>query len=181
MEAIRAGLTAGRLYLRAMFIRKTTMDDIDAVCEIYAGARAFMREYGNTEQWKDGHPSLEIIEGDIRDGLSYVCVDGDDIAAVFFYSADRDPTYAKIDGRWLNDEPYGVVHRIARSRRVKGAGGFCLEWCLGQCRNLRLDTHRDNAPMRRLLEKLGFTYCGIIWLENGDERMAYQKVISNTG
>ena len=159
-----------------MIIRKTVMSDIDVVCGIYEGARAFMRSYGNLDQWKDGNPSREVVERDIRAGKSYVCVVDDEIAAVFYYSVERDPTYTKIDGAWLNDEPYGVLHRIARARDASGAGAFCLNWCFGQCSNLRVDTHRDNAPMRGLLGKLGFVYCGIIWLENGDERLAFQKV-----
>jgi len=29
--------------------------------------------------------------------------------------------------------------------------------------------------MQHCIEKYGFTYCGIIYLSNGDERLAYQK------
>ena len=159
-----------------MVIRKTTMRDLDEVCLIYAGAREFMRESGNPDQWKDAHPARELIECDIASGKSYVCLQGGEIAAVFYYNTEQDPTYAIIDGAWQSDGSYGVVHRIARARNAKGAGAFCLDWCFEQCRNLRIDTHRDNVPMRKLLSKLGFTYCGIIWLENGEERMAYQKL-----
>ena len=50
-----------------------------------------------------------------------------------------------------------------------------LSFCLTHSDNIRIDTHRDNVIMRHLLEKHGFKYCGIIYLENGDERLAYQK------
>ena len=40
------------------------------------------------------------------------------------------------------------------------------------------DTHRDNTIMQHLITKHGFTYCGIILLANGDERLAYQKIAS---
>ncbi|MCL2401702.1 MAG: GNAT family N-acetyltransferase [Oscillospiraceae bacterium] len=158
-----------------MIIRKTTTADLDTVCRIYDEGRAIMRQSGNHEQWGGVHPPRALIEEDIRDGTSYVCVRGDEILCVFYFNIERDPTYAKIDGAWLNDEPYGVVHRIARGFHAKGAGAFCLQWCFEQCGNLRIDTHSDNVPMRRLLDKLGFTYCGIIWIENGDERLAFQK------
>ena len=46
-----------------------------------------------------------------------------------------------------------------------------LAWSFSQIDNIRIDTHRDNKPMRHLLEKYGFTYCGIIYLLNGDERL----------
>ena len=157
-------------------IRKTSLSDLEAVCRIYEEARVFMRDSGNPDQWKGVHPSQEQIISDIEAGLSYVCILDDKVAAVFYFAIENEPTYGKIDGSWLNSDPYGVVHRIAANRSAKGAGGLCLEWCYEQCLNLRIDTHRDNAPMRRLLDKLGFTYCGIVWMENGDERLAFHKV-----
>jgi len=159
-----------------LIIRKTTVRDFPEVCKIYSGARDFMREAGNPDQWRDEHPALEVLDRDIKARKSYVCVSDNEIVGVFYFNIMVEPTYQKIDGQWLNDEPYGVVHRIATTRSFRGAGAFCLDWCLDQCRNLRVDTHRDNIPMRNLLSKLGFTYCGIIWLEDGDERLAFQKV-----
>ena len=159
-----------------MNIRKTTLQDLPAVMDIYAYARACMLESGNPNQWKLNHPPQALIEADINAGSSYVCENESGIAAVFYFSVEREPTYDKIDGQWFNDDPYGVVHRIARGPGAKGAGAFCLEWCGAQHPNIRIDTHRDNAAMLKLLEKLGYTYCGIIWLANGDERMAFQKV-----
>ena len=168
-----------------MIIRKTAMSDLDTVCDIYAGAREFMRKSGNPNQWKNTNPSREVIESDIIAGKSYVCIDSNKTVAVFYFCIERDPTYGMINGAWLNDEPYGVVHRIARTAGTdsaktsegSGIGAFCLNWCFEQCGNLRVDTHRDNAPMQNRLKSLGFTYCGIIWLENGEERLAYQKVL----
>ena len=34
--------------------------------------------------------------------------------------------------------------------------------------------------MRKGLQKLGFTYCGVIHLENGEPRLAFQKTIDNS-
>lgn len=58
-----------------MRIRKTTINDLDAVMKIYARARSFMAENGNPTQWKDSYPSEELIRKDILDGVSYVCID----------------------------------------------------------------------------------------------------------
>ena len=159
-----------------MTIRKTTQADLPTVMEIYAYARTCMKENGNPNQWHSHHPPQALIEADIKAGLSYVCENENGIAAVFYFSIAQDPTYSKIDGKWLNDESYGVVHRIARGPDAKGAGAYCLNWCFAQHPNIRIDTHRDNAAMLKLLENLGFIYCGIIWLANGDERMAFQKL-----
>jgi len=158
-----------------MTIRKTSPSDLAAVMQIYAEAQAYMQENGNPDQWGKAHPPQKLIENDIKSGSSYVCVDNNKIAAVFYFCQEEEPTYSKIEGNWLNDAPYAVVHRIARANNAKGAGAFCLQWCYSQHANIRIDTHKDNTPMLTLLDRLGYTYCGIINLVNGDERMAFQK------
>lgn len=161
-----------------MYIRKALQGDFETICGIYERARAFMRESGNPTQWSTTHPSTEQLRADIEAGELYVCCEGDEIAAVFFYKMLDDPTYREIfGGKWLNDLPYGVVHRIASARKVRGAAEFSINWAFSQCGNLRIDTHADNVPMRSLLSKLGFTACGTIYVyenRNG-ERVAYQK------
>ena len=152
------------------------MEDLKQVMEIYARARAFMAEHGNPNQWGTTNPPVEKVVNDIQTGRSYVCVQQNEIAAVFYYAQEVDPTYHVIEGgTWPNDRPYGVVHRIASAGTVKGAGAFCLNWAFEQCQNLRIDTHKDNFVMQNLLKKLGFVYCGIIYIADGSERLAYQK------
>jgi len=158
-----------------MFIRKTTIDDLPSVMAIYSQAQQMMRESGNPNQWGINHPPRTLIETDIQNKTSHVCVSDNKIVGVFYFNIELDPTYNKINGEWVNNEQYGVVHRIARGKAVSGIGRFCLDWCFSQHPNIKIDTHRDNAPMITLLNKLGFVHCGVIWLENGDERLAFQK------
>lgn len=161
-----------------MEIRKTKIEELDQVMAIYARARQFMAEHDNPTQWGSTKPSRADIVRDIELGYSHVCVEDEAIAAVFYYRAGVDPTYVKIyEGKWLNDFPYGVVHRIASAGKIKGAGSFCLNWAFSQCGNLKIDTHRNNIVMQNTLKKNGFSYCGIIYLEDGDERLAYQKTL----
>lgn len=163
-----------------MRIRKTAESDIGAVLRIYENARRFMRKTGNLNQWTGGYPGEDVLRRDIGEGRSYVCEEDGEILGTFYFMEDTEPTYLKIyGGSWKNEEPYGVVHRIAVSERGRGVAAFCLDWCFEKCRNLRIDTHRDNYPMRRALEKNGFSYCGVIHLANGDERLAYQKTRDN--
>lgn len=158
-----------------MIIRQATRNDLPEIMDIYANARSFMAMSGNGDQWGTVYPSVDLIERDI-DTKMYVAEENSSIACVFYYAFEHDPTYDEIfDGNWQNPEPYGVVHRIASARRVKGAARFCLDWAFNQCGNLKIDTHRNNIPMQNLLKSLGFTYCGIIHLESGDERLAFQK------
>ena len=151
------------------------MQDLDNVLNIYQTAREYMIRNGNDNQWGNIHPPKELIIDDIKQNKSHVCIKDKNIAAVFYFNIEEEPTYAKIDGKWLNDLPYGVIHRIARAKDYKGVGTFCINWCYNQCNNIRIDTHKDNKPMLKLLDKLGFIYCGIIWLKNKNERLAFQK------
>ena len=160
-----------------MEIRKTTKNDLKDILKIYEHARKFMKETNNPTQWGDHKPAVSQVEKDIIDGKSYVCVnDENKVVGVFYFNIEPDPTYSYIEGKWLNDEIYGVVHRIAVGQNSKGVGSFCLKWAYEQCKNLRIDTHENNIPMKSLLKKLGFSYCGIIYLLDGDPREAYQKI-----
>lgn len=159
-------------------IRPAEFADLPRILEIYADAREFMRQTGNPNQWWDYHPTESTLRDDIPQRQLYVCEQDGHIGAVFAYIQGIDPTYVDIhDGQWLNDESYGVIHRIAVSDRGHGLIALCFDWALRQCPNLRIDTHRDNVPMRRALEKCGFQYCGIIHIFNGDERIAFHKVL----
>ncbi len=157
-------------------IRKTTVGDLSTVMEIYASAQRFMVESGNRNQWRVGYPTLEMIEKDIELGRHYVCVVDGEIECVFMYSEEPDPTYGVIyGGEWPNGDAYGTLHRIASRGRVKRIADECLSWCFERCGNLRADTHEDNKVMQNVLLRNGFKYCGVIHLQNGDPRLAYQR------
>lgn len=163
-------------------IRKATYADLPALMGIYDNARAYMREQGNAHQWNGGYPQVIVIEEDISLGRCHVCMDGEELAGVFCFFKGNDPTYARIyDGAWLNDRPYAVLHRIAVAKHGVGVASFCFDYALAACGNVRIDTHRDNHPMQNALRKNGFTRCGIIYLPNGDDRIAYQKCLVTEG
>ena len=158
-----------------MRIRKACMEELSAIDAIYANARAFMRKTGNMEQWAGGYPPTSVIREDIEAQRLYVCEDEGRLLGVFYFQQGEDPTYRRIDGAWRNDRPYGVMHRVAVAEQGRGVASFCYAYCFSICGNLKIDTHRDNLPMQRSLEKNGFVRCGIIYLENGDPRIAFQK------
>jgi hypothetical protein len=162
-----------------MYIRPTLESDLDALMPIFDFARGIMRATGNHQQWTGGYPSRELLLHDIEMQQSYVCVaDTGELLATFCFFVGNDPTYFYIEnGSWLNDLPYGVVHRLATNGKQKGMGVYCMNWCLEQCPNLRVDTHADNVVMQTILLNMGFRACGIIYLSNGDERLAFQKTI----
>lgn len=152
-------------------IRRAIMADMDDVLGIYAHARQFMRDNGNPTQWGDNHPRQEILVEDVELGRLYVVEADGRICGVFMFQIGDDPTYAHIEGSWRSAEPYGVIHRIAGM----GGGVFpvVLEFCRGLISHIRIDTHEDNKPMQHVVEKYGFTRRGIIYVEDGTPRIAY--------
>lgn len=158
-----------------MNIRQSKPEDFCEILRIYEQARAFMAAHGNPSQWGNGYPPETLVRQDIAQGNSYVCEEGGHIIGTFFYRQGEDPDYGGGGGCWKNNRPYGVVHRIASVSGHRGVASFCLAWSLKQCGNLRIDTHRDNIPMQNMLRKNGFEPCGVIRLQNGEERIAFQK------
>lgn len=161
-----------------MFIRPATQADIEAVAKIYDDARIFMKENGNPDQWAGEYPDGYDVERGIKNGTSYVCEEDGEILAGFHFERNADdPTYRTIyEGDWLNAEPYSVIHRIAVKHHGRGIVDFCFNECFKELGNIKIDTHRDNIPMQKCLLRCGFQYCGIIYLANGEERLAYQKI-----
>ena len=152
-----------------MKIRKSTEQDVARMMEIYAFAREFMARTGNPNQWGPTNwPPERLIHEDIRRGNSYVCEnDEGKVVGTFYFIQGRDiePTYREItDGEWMDESPYGVVHRVASDGSEKGIGAFCLSWAFEQCGHMRIDTHGDNAVMQGLLRKLGYIHCGTIYV-----------------
>lgn len=158
--------------------RGARRSDLDAIMKIYARARQEMAASGNPTQWGTSFPPQDLIEEDINTNRLFVYLHNGEMEAVFAFVLGPDPTYAKIeDGQWLNDAlPYGTIHRLASSGKSKGVASAVIEWCLEHCQSLRADTHADNQIMQHLLEKNGFTRCGIIHVADGSPRFAYQKL-----
>ena len=161
-----------------MKIKKSNQNDLESILSIYESARQFMIKNGNPNQWGNEYPDEEVILLDIENHHHFVCVDDNRLLGCFSYIIGDDPTYKKIiKGSWLDNKPYAVIHKLAVLEHGTGIGAICIDWCFSQHNNIRIDTHKDNIPMQRLLIKKGFQYCGIIFNSWGDERLAFQKNI----
>lgn len=160
-------------------IRPTVPADLPDVMSIYAIAREQMSRTGNATQWAGSYPAASFIAEEIVAGHSFVCVnEKNELVGTFCLVHGEDPTYAQIyEGQWLNDKPYVTLHRIASAGKEKGLAKYCIDWCFTQHANICVDTHRDNRVMQHILQSMGFNYCGIIYVSNGSERLAYQKVL----
>lgn len=157
-------------------IRPATREDLPKVMPIYERARKYMAQNGNKNQWTDGYPQQSILREDIEKNRLFVLEDGEYIDAVFVFFIGLDPTYSYIEGAWKDGSEYGVIHRVASSGRKRGVFTCCLDFCKAQIQHIRIDTHKDNVIMQNTLKKHGFIECGIIYLENGAERLAYELI-----
>lgn len=174
-------------------IRLARAEEIERILEIYASARAYMRATGNPTQWAGNYPDRETLLDDIKKSQLYIMVKGNAVAAsddtaettasddgsaicgVFALIEGIDPTYGYIeDGQWLSDAPYGTMHRVASDGTTAGFFAKCVAFARERHDHLRIDTHKDNHPMQNVILAQGFQYCGIIYLEDGDPRLAYE-------
>ncbi len=162
--------------MESLSVRRAVPADLEQIMQIFERAKEYMRLHGNADQWCGPYPGRELMRGEIECGHCFVICSGDAVVGTFCLIFGDDSTYGRIDdGRWLNNAPYATIHRLASDGTAKGIGHACIEFCYSQIENLRADTHRDNLTMQHLLEKEGFVRCGVIHLQDGSPRIAYQK------
>jgi len=168
---------------KLMNFRKSTFDDIDIILEIIEKAKAELKKMG-LDQWQKGYPNREIAENNKKPGEKVF----GKIVGTIVLSPEKEEPYSKIEGKWITDDDYMVVHRLAVDSDVKNKGlatkilefseGVCIE---NKILSLKADTHENNEPMKRLLAKNGFSFCGLIYLDRepdlGAKRIAYEKII----
>ena len=165
-----------------MHFRKAKHTDTERIWQIILQAKEQMRRM-NSRQWQDGYPAVENITNDIKNGYGYVLCDKDVVIAYGAVVFDGEPAYNNIQGKWLTDLPYVVVHRLAVADEVKNRGIATLfmqkveelakEKKAG---SFRVDTNFDNLFMHKMLFALDFTYCGEIFYDK-NQRRAYEKVL----
>ncbi len=167
-----------------MILRKALFNDLQDIWLIIQAAIERRKKDGST-QWQDGYPNENTIKQDIALNHGMVLTDNDLILSYAAVILDNDPDYNYIEGNWLNDEKYTVIHRVATSDNMIGRGLatnlFILieDYCIQQnIFNIRVDTNFDNYSMLHILNKLNYTYCGQVYLR-GAARRAYQKILKH--
>ena len=175
-----------------MLIRATTPADVPAVMAIIEEARRTIATLG-IDQWQNGSPNEAMILADVKAGQSRVALVNGEVVGTFALIENGEPVYASIeDGTWQTPDrdaagewSYLAIHRVAISVSHRGSGISTAvirhaeesARTLGRT-SLRIDTHEGNVVMRRMLERHGFIRCGTIHLENGDPRVAYEKIVA---
>ena len=168
-----------------IILRKGRESDIKSVEKLYADARKRLASAG-IDQWQGEYPQGSDFLNDIKEGRAVICEYNGNIVASAAAYIGKEKTYSDIYfGKWKTDfEIYGIVHRAAVSQNFlrMGAAEAIFEYTEKLCRengtgSIRCDTHRDNLPMNSLLVKNGFLKCGTIFVSDGTERTAYEKII----
>lgn len=167
-----------------MEFRQAKISDLDQIVEIIELSKKYLKET-KVDQWQDGYPAKEDLRRDIESGNSYVLTNKDEIVATTVISLDGESTYNSIfNGEWITNEDYIVMHRVAVHDKYKGKGIFkelikeAESFALNKgISSIKIDTHRDNISMQRAVVKNDFKKCGIIYLEDGSERIAFEKVL----
>ncbi|WP_291648212.1 GNAT family N-acetyltransferase [Clostridium sp.] len=165
-----------------MKLRNATEKDLIDIMKIINEAKSFLKN-NKVDQWQNGYPNEEVILKDIRNNISYVLEDNYEIIGTSSLSFDVEETYNTIyEGEWISNGKYAVIHRIAVSNNSnrKGIGTEIIkrleEICISKkIKNIKIDTHEDNLTMKKLLEKNRFKYCGVIYLLDGNKRIAFEK------
>ncbi|MGE5614380.1 MAG: N-acetyltransferase [Bacillota bacterium] len=161
-----------------MYIRNAETNDLPVIMKIYEKARLFMKNNGNPTQWGSEYPQEEIVAKDLSDGNLYVCLENNNIVGVFAFIIGEEPTYQRIEqGAWHSSMQYGTIHRIASDGSTRGIAKSCFDFCSKKCNYLRIDTHSNNKPMQAAIKKYGFQECGIIYVRDGSERIAYDYLV----
>lgn len=163
--------------------RKATTNDVPAIWSILQGAIA-RRKADGSQQWQNGYPNPETIAQDIARGAGFVLTEDE---AIVVYSAviiNDEPAYATIQGKWLTEGDFVVVHRVAVAEAYLGLGYVqmmfeYIEQFADQqgIHSVKVDTNFDNPAMLRVLEKQGYAYCGEVLMQ-GSPRMAFEKKLA---
>lgn len=165
-----------------MILRKAEIIDIPVIWRILQQAIE-QRRLDGSKQWQDGYPNEATILSDVKNGYGYVLTDNQLIIAYAAIIFDIEPAYETIEGKWLTNGKYVVLHRVAveNSLKQKGVATQMFQMIEKLAINnnvfsIKVDTNFDNLPMLKIMEKLNYTYCGEVYF-HGSARKAFEKVL----
>ncbi len=165
-----------------MGLRPAQNNEIDVAMNIINMAKKHLKEQG-IDQWQNGYPDHTVIQNDIRQGKGFFVIDGDEINGYLCIDFDGEPAYETLNGEWVTDDKYVVVHRMAFTDSARGKGISTTVFNLVEemarekgIRSFRVDTDEANLKMQHVLKKNGFTYRGTIWFDNS-QKIAFDKII----
>lgn len=165
--------------------RKAELSEIASIWRILQQAVLRRKEEGSN-QWQDGYPNPEIVQKDIEKGDGFVLLSGETIIGYSAVLINNEPAYEKIEGNWLTNDDFVVLHRVAISEKYLGKGfakmilGYIEDFARSNnIYSIKADTNFDNIAMLKIFENSGYSYCGEVYFR-GSARKAYEKVLKNS-
>lgn len=156
--------------------------DFDQIWELLKGSIA-KRKADGSSQWQDGYPNETILASDIEKGWGFVLKEGEKVWAYMAAHINQEPAYNFIEGKWLQEGDFYVVHRVSVDMKAagKGLGRRIVRDLEAYAKNqgiasVRMDTNYDNYSMLKILEQLGYTRTGIVY-HRGEAREAFEKLL----
>ncbi len=160
-----------------MVIRDAVISEISEILQVFSVAKSYMKANGNPTQWTENYPSMETLQTDIQNKWMKTIISGDEIVGVFVVQTTPESSYETIyEGSWRCDLPYAAIHRIASNGKAKGVFKEALNYTKAHYDYIRIDTHKNNKTMIHLMENSGFEYSGIIYVDDGTPRVAYEYI-----
>lgn len=163
-------------------LRKAEIEDRNIIWEIIQQSIERRRKDGST-QWQNGYPNMDTVESDIAKGFGYVLTVDDEVAVFAALILNDEPAYSTIEGAWLSNGEFVVVHRVAVDEKFAGQGlvkklfDHIEEFTKSKgIQSIKVDTNYDNIAMLKILESKGYSYCGEVVLAGG-VRKAFEKII----
>ena len=162
--------------------RQANYSEASQIWQILKDAIKRRKEDGSN-QWQDGYPNMEVVKSDIEKKIGFVFTQNDTIIGYSAVIINDEPDYVNIEGKWLSDQDFIVYHRVAISEEFLAKGmakkmmKLIEQYALSKnIYSLKADTNHDNIPMMKIFEKLGYTFCGIVYIRQSPRR-AYEKVL----
>jgi GNAT superfamily N-acetyltransferase len=163
--------------------RKAEMSEISRIWEILQRAIVRRKEDGST-QWQDGYPNPDVVKKDIEKGLGFVLVEGETVIGYSAVIMNYEPAYDAIEGKWLTNDDFVVIHRVALSEKYLGQGlanmiiAYIEDFArINNIYSIKADTNFDNMAMIKIFKNRGYTLCGEVYFR-GSPRKAYEKVLA---
>lgn len=167
-----------------VYMRKATLDDLDAVYEIIENARALLKKDGS-DQWQNGYPSKLSMQQDIEANSCYLLMYGKKIVGTGTLMLHGDTHYTYIvDGKWNHaGHPFATINRIAISSGYRGKHFARIIMAVlissayrNGVRDIRISTHEKNKRVHNLVLDFGFVQRGKVYTGPTDKdlRVAYE-------
>ncbi len=165
-------------------LRKAKYSDMEQILEIKDLALEFQKELG-LEQWSNNYPLESDFKNDIDLERGYVYEKDGKIYAYASLNYGIDPMYVKTYDGYINNEiNYSSIHRVIVDKKEmkQGIGKEFLEKLIRISIKdsrfiVRIDTHKDNIAMMKLINKLNFKYIARVHASDETDRDVFEYTL----